>query len=117
MAKPHTPRNFDKEQSKLQKLAHENQQLKKEVKVLKKRVQELSNKYSKLDGLVQDQYQEVVSEDDALKNQWKCNACKKDFLRLVILNRLDGPHYYRACGSCINRTKIKRYTPDVKGIK
>ena len=110
-------KNMDKELDLIHRLKHENDKLKKEVSRLRKEMDRLHNRYQDLDEAVNDQYEEVVKEDP--KKKWQCHVCKEDYLRLIILNRPDGVHYFRKCGNlmCRNRTKIQKYHDKVEGIK
>ena len=110
-------RNMDKELDLLQRLKLENQKLKREVSRLRKEMDRLSDRYTDLDEAVNDQYAESVAPKVDPKKKWQCHACKEDYLRLIILNRPDGVHYFRKCGNpkCINRTKLQRYHDKVEG--
>jgi hypothetical protein len=114
-------RNYDKEFNKVQKLAHENKQLKKEVSRLRKEMDKLEHRYENLDDLVQHQYNEDYP-DRKLENplikpakKWNCHKCAEGMLKLVIINRPDGAHYLRKCSHCPNKTRLKKYTDGVDG--
>lgn len=108
--------NMDREFDDIQRLKHENKELRRKVAKLQKEMRRLNDRYSNLDDLVQEQYEETEQSNDDLKKKWQCHACKSDYLRIVIFNRPDGTFYFRKCGSCINRTKLQRYSEKVEGI-
>jgi transcription elongation factor Elf1 len=56
------------------------------------------------------------NELEKLQKKWECNTCSRDFLRLVIVPRLDGNFYFRRCGTCHHKTKLKKYDENIEGI-
>jgi hypothetical protein len=52
-----------------------------------------------------------------LRDKWKCHKCDEGQLRMILINRHDGKHYFRSCNNenCLNRTDMKRYTSEVEG--
>lgn len=65
-----------------------------------------------------DEVRETVEKSkEDLKKKWQCFSCGEGYLRLIIINRPDGRHYFRSCNCCDKRTKIKRYTEDVEGAE
>lgn len=45
---------------------------------------------------------------------WDCFKCDDGVLRIIIVNRMDGKHYFRACNKCENRTRLKVYHDEVQ---
>lgn len=109
-----------KELDQLQKLKKENEKLKRTVSQLRKELDRIENRYSGLDDLVQQQYEEQfpkkLSKTKQLQDDWMCHKCKEDYLRIIIINRPDGTFYLRKCGSCTNKTRLKKYHEKVQGI-
>lgn len=58
-----------------------------------------------LDG-VQEAYEESQKK---LKAKWECHKCDDGYMKMVIINRPDGKHYFRSCTNCDNRTNMKKY--------
>lgn len=116
----------DKEFSKEQKLSKENKQLKKELLHLRKQISRLdSDRFETLRQIVVDQeetqrFQENMGESnynlEVLKREWACRDCEAGVLEIVLYSKISQTYYYRACNSCNNRTKGKRYGEQVKGI-
>lgn len=111
-----------KEFDQLQKLKHENKILKKELSLLRKQIKQLdfdSDRYFHLQDLARQQYEEEkrTSKASKLRKKWKCFQCGKGTLKLVIVPRSDGEYYFRKCNCCEHRTKLKKYTEDVEGVK
>lgn len=46
---------------------------------------------------------------EKLKAKWECHKCEDGYMKMVIINRPDGKHYFRSCTSCDNRTNMKKY--------
>lgn len=65
---------------------------------------------------VQKQHKDRLNE---LKEKWQCFKCKIGYLRLIIVDRKDKKFYFRICVNkdCSNRTKLKEWDSNVKGIK
>jgi len=61
---------------------------------------------------VKDMYNQRM---DKLDKDWKCHKCDEGTLKLIVIERHDGKHYFRACGNkkCPNRTKLKKWHPDI----
>jgi ssDNA-binding Zn-finger/Zn-ribbon topoisomerase 1 len=113
----------DKEFDLLDKLKHENAKLKKQVSSLRKQIQRIDlDRYENLKDLIYKHYNEdlgerIAEEKEKLKKKWECKQCGTGFLKIYLLNRLDGMFYYRKCTECSHRTKPKPYTNKVEGIK
>jgi hypothetical protein len=120
MGKSHN-KNYDKEFSKVQKLANENKQLKKEVSRLRKELTKLEFRYENLDDLTQQQYEEeypVTAKDlKTQQNKWKCHKCSEGILKIIIVNKMGKAYYLRKCNFCSNKTKLQPYTKEVEGVK
>lgn len=114
-------KNYDKEFSKVQKLANENKQLKKEVGRLRKEMDKLEHRYSNLDDAVQQQYDEeypITAKDmEAQKKKWACHKCSKGVLKIIIVNKMGKAYYLRKCNSCPHKTKLQPYTKEIDGVK
>jgi hypothetical protein len=104
------------------RLKLENQKLRKQISSLRKQLNRIDiDRYQSLKDII-----EAHEEEDAgfagqlaladLKKQWECHGCKTDFLRLVVVPRIDGMFYFRRCPTCKNKTKLKKYTDEVEGI-
>lgn len=116
----------DKEFSKEQKLSKENRQLKKELSHLRKQISRLDgDRFETLRQMVADQEEaqrfqenmgESISNIEVLKREWACRKCQLGFLQIILYSKCGQTFYYRACSSCENRTKGKRYGESVKGI-
>ncbi len=70
----------------------------------------------KVTGRIQDIEKVHKDSQESLAKKWQCHKCDDGFLRLVIINRHDGKHYFRKCTHCENRTGMQKYTNDVEGI-
>ena len=126
MSKPKIKKTYSKEYTTIQKQQHQIRELKRDKKQLENAVKQLQQQlHSKkdLEDLVDRQAKETKNWydkriSDKKKENWLCHECGRDYLRMVIINRADGPHYFRRCGSklCTNKTKLKKYTPLVKGL-
>lgn len=117
-------RTFPKDLELLDRLKHENKKLKKEITRLRKELSKV-DRYEDLQDLVEQQYEEdnkvhgftkEVSREDLLK-QWGCFECKAGYMKLIILSRMDGVFYFRRCSACAHKTRLKKYTEKVQGIK
>jgi len=119
-------KNCDKEYDKVQKLAHENRELKRKINSLRK---QLAKRDSQIEEFCPgiDEFEEISLESEAkekdkkineLKKEWQCHECGKGFLEIVKYPRIGEIWYFRRCNnlSCGHRTASKPYTPDVKGI-
>jgi rubrerythrin len=121
MGKSHRPKN-DTELSEIRRLKLENQKLKKQMGKLRKQLSRIDiDRYSNLKDMIEAQAYEDDTFDakvelEELKNKWICHSCKEDYLRVTIVPRADGTFYFRRCPSCLNKTKLKRYTDEVDGI-
>lgn len=115
------PKN-DKDYSEVQKLKRENDKLKKQISGLRRQLSRLDiDAYSNLKEIIeshdrQDAEFDTESELLDLQKKWECNTCARDFLRLIIVPRLDGNFYFRKCGNCGHKTKLKKYKEDIEGI-
>jgi len=116
-------RYADKELDQLQKLKCENKRLKNQISSLRKQLQRVDiDRFTNLRDLVYQQsiedLQEIIKEErKKLKQKWECFKCRTGFMKIHTLSRRDGLMYYRKCGSCDNRTKVKPYNDKVEGIK
>ena len=70
-------------------------------------------------GKVDDVKESFEAQQRELKEKWACRQCDGGYLKLIIIDRHDGKYYIRACinEKCVNRTKMKKYTEDVEGVK
>lgn len=113
--------NKDADWSNDRKLKEENKKLKKQISTLRKQLSRIDvDRYQNLQELVEAQEREdkefhaTVKKQDA-KTRWKCFSCEEDYLRIIVLNRLDGVFYFRRCPSCSKKTKVQRYHDGVEG--
>lgn len=114
-------RYADGELDELQRAKRENQALKREVTRLRKLVDRLDLDRFESFKEALDRIDEIEMEQSAKrqekqvsKDKWRCWDCSSGYLRLKIWDRLDGPHYQRKCDGCAKRTKMKKWTPEVK---
>lgn len=84
-------------------------------------MQQLRKMISRLDVDRLDSVKDILIEQEVgtatvkkIEDQWKCFHCGKGRLEIQTFNRLDGLHYNRKCNVCDNRTRLKKWTPDVK---
>jgi hypothetical protein len=114
-------RNGDKELDDLQRFKRENAKLKKENAKLRKLIQRGQINQELLHELVQKETEEAqaVELDKKMLEKWRCHKCGDGVLKLHLLKRLDGTFYYRKCNglACDHKTRLKRYTNDVEGVK
>lgn len=112
----------DKEFSKFQELAKENQGLKRQIAALHKQLSRLDlDRYSQVKDIIQEHYHKENKEDgknllERLKEEWKCNNCHSGFLEIVIFAKINEDWYFRKCNNCTKRTKSQKYSSNVKGI-
>lgn len=66
---------------------------------------------TKIEQVKEETYQEF-------KQKWKCFDCNIGVMKITVINRQDGKHYFRACtnttGKCKHRTELKPFTDDVE---
>lgn len=112
----------DGEQRDNQRLKLENKKLKQQISSLRKQLSRIDiDRYQSLKDMIENQAEEDTQFDtdqalEDLKRKWECHTCARDYLRLVIVPRADGTFYTRRCPTCLNKTKLKKYTDDVEGI-
>lgn len=112
---------YDKEYDLLDRMKHENQKLKKENARLRKELSKFNiSHFEHLKDLVDQQTAEELnpklkSNRQKEKEKWNCFQCQEGTLKIIIINRKDGPHYFRKCNNCTHKTKMKKYTNDVEG--
>ena len=106
----------------VQQLKQENSKLRRQIQKLRKELSKIDiDRYSYLKDLIESQDRQDVEfskkqELEALQEKWICHKCEEDYLKLIIVPRLDGVWYFRRCKSCLHKTKLKRYTDDVEGL-
>lgn len=112
-----------KEWDEIQRLKNENKKLRRENSKLRKVVSNVDmERYSFVQDLLTsldyDKYdQDLKQVEKSLANKWKCHDCDTGMLKLVILFKAGEEYYFRKCSECSKRTKLKKYTKDVEGIK
>ena len=113
----------DGEHDQMQRLRAENRKLKQQISQLRKQISRIDlDRFQNLKDLLdsqeadsrQEEIKEAVEQD---KREWACHDCKTGTLFLTVFERRDGVFYFRQCGSCPKRTRTKRYTSDVRGIR
>jgi len=108
-----------KEYDELQETRHENRRLKRTISQLRKQISRLDlDRYHNLSELIEkhDREEKDIKLKDhkrAVEKIWECWKCREDILRLVIIERRDGTHYFRRCKNCHHRTKMKPMNDDV----
>jgi hypothetical protein len=112
---------FQKEEAQIDKLRQENRKLKHQISQLRKQLDRIDvDRYQNLKQIVEKQAKEDAEAESTVHHErsmrdWKCRECTDGVLRISIIQRLDGVFYYRSCTHCPNRTKLQKYTEDVKG--
>lgn len=114
-------RYADSEYDELQLLKRENKELKREVQKLRKQISRFDlDRFSSFKEAL-DHIDELEMEQAAKRrnlkveaNKWSCWTCKTGSLKLTVIERRDGVHYFRKCDNCSRRTKLQKYTSDVK---
>lgn len=105
------------------RLKMENQKLRKQISSLRKQMNRIDiDRYQSLKNIIEAQDIEDETFDakfalEDLKKKWECHKCARDFLRLVVVPRIDGMFYFRRCPTCMNKTKLKKYNDNVEGIE
>ena len=122
MGRGKSPRAFTKESTELQKAKQEIKLLRRQVSRFKKLLKKLDQeKYENLSEVMEAQAKEEQGLEKKKKEiditeRWKCFDCESDYLRLIVIQRLDGPFYFRRCPSCGRKTKSKPLKNDVEGL-
>lgn len=109
-----------------QKLINENSRLKRLISQLRKQlarvdldrsadVREIVNKYYELEDAELHAQKEREGLEQ-LEREWQCNSCNNGHLEIVLINKIDELNYYRKCINCTHRTKLQKYSKNVKGI-
>jgi hypothetical protein len=111
-----------KEWDEVQKLKEEVKKLRRENSKLRKVVSNVDmERYSFVqDLLVSLDYEEnnqLKKVEKSLEQKWKCHDCTTGLLRLIILFKAGEEFYFRKCDCCNKRTKLKKYTEGVQGLK
>ena len=110
----------DGEQDQVQKIRSENKRLKLQISQLRKQLSRVDlDRFQNIKELLDSQDKEehdiaAEAKNKTLAEQWKCWKCDSGHLRLIIIDRRDGPHYSRNCDYCKNRTRMKKYHDKVK---
>lgn len=114
-----------KEHNRIQEFKYEIQRLKKENDLLRKRLARIDlDEYGQLNKTIkkhqkQEKKQQPNDILEKLRKEWACNedGCK-GFLEIFLYNKQNETWYFRKCNEtcCKNRTKSKKYAPEVKGI-
>ena len=111
--------------TKEQRLKNENDKLKRQISSLRKQIARLDlDRYDTIKDLINEHYKEDRAEQgkeilENLKKSWTCRECETGYLEIFVYNRGGETWYYRICSNapnCLNRTKPKLYTLQVKGI-
>ena len=108
-------RNYDKENSQLDRLKKENETLKRKISALRKQIDRLNldgDRYTALRELINQQTEEEAKNSS--RKDWTCFSCGRGRLKIVILPIKGSPKYFRKCNGCSYRTKGKNYTKDVE---
>lgn len=118
-------KNCDKEYDKVQKLAHENRKMKKEINRLRHLLsKQVSNPNYNVEiedseeHSLESEIEKKEKEINKLKEIWKCHMCSEGFLEIAKYPKIGETWYYRKCSNprCDHRTKSQKYTDNVKGI-
>lgn len=114
----------DKDWTELEKYKVREKKFKREIARLRKMVQKLQEEHE-MSGLLElvdvqrkeDKEIHDVEKGIELRKKWKCHECEEGIMILNIFNRKDGVFYFRRCYACGNKTRMKKYTNDVEGVK
>jgi len=113
----------EKEYDELQRVRHENKQLKKALKRVRKQLDRIDmQQYYELKKLYKDDNRATKEADSSYKTDkpdkedWVCHDCGKGVLRLIVLPKAGETVYLRKCDNCSKRTKLQKWTPDIKGV-
>lgn len=123
MGKGKTPKTYSKEHTELQKARQEIKTLKRQVSRFKKLLAKIDyERFENLSEAMVAQEKEDLGLDKKLKEidiaeRWRCFDCEEEYLRLVVIERLDGPFYFRRCPKCGRKTKNKPLKNDVEGYE
>lgn len=62
---------------------------------------------------IEDTKEETYQEHKA---KWKCFQCGQGVMKITVITRIDGKHYFRRCNQngCNHRTELKPFTDDVE---
>jgi DNA-directed RNA polymerase subunit RPC12/RpoP len=107
----------------IHRLQRENAKLKQSIQALRKTLSRVDiDRYQNLKEILESQEHFETKADkqyelDRLKKKWLCHKCGKDYLKLIIIPRLDKTMYIRKCQNCNHKTKSKPYTDDIEGIE
>lgn len=113
----------DSEISDNKRLKLENQKLKKQISSLRKQLARIDlDRYSYLKDVIEAHEQEDQEFDVKIsleeeKRKWECFDCHDGVLRLIMLSKAGEPFYFRRCDNCAKKTKLKKFTESVQGIK
>ena len=109
-----------------QRLQHENDKLKKIIAQLRKQLARVDlDRFSNIRDIVHKHYQQEDAErhaekeresEEQLRNEWRCVKCETGHLEIILLNKMNELHYWRKCTDCSHRTKLQKYSKDVRGI-
>jgi hypothetical protein len=109
-----------------QKLANENDKLKRLIAQMRKQIARIDiDRSANVREIVNNFYRQEDAQLHAereretlemLQKEWQCNSCEIGYLQIILINKMDQLHYYRACINCNHRTKLQRYSKDVRGI-
>ena len=118
-------RDKDQESTKIRRLSHNNKELQREVARLRKQISRIDSGWcpgclqrledGKHEGAPVPEDVHVVDAPKKTKD-WTCFHCKVGQLELVKYYKMGDAWYYRKCSepNCKNRTKGKKWSPDVK---
>jgi len=109
-----------------QKLANENDKLKRLIAQMRKQIARIDiDRSANVREIVNNFYRQEDAELHAqkereslemLQKEWQCVKCETGHLQIILINKIGELFYYRACTDCSNRTKLQRYSKDVRGI-
>lgn len=123
MGRGKSPKVFTKEHTELQKARQEIKVLRRQVSRFKKLLKKIDyERFENLSEVMEAQAKEEKGLEKKIKEidvaeRWKCFDCEGDYLRIIVINRPDGPFYFRRCPSCGRKTKSKPLKNDTEGIE
>lgn len=113
-------KTHNKEFTDNQRLKEENKRLRTQVSKLRKVINNIDmSHYSFVQDLLNSKDFEAkpakVTKEEVEK-KWQCFNCEDGIMRLLTFSKMGDPYYMRKCDSCDHKTKVKKYTEDVKGV-
>lgn len=109
------PPKHEIQQTRLREVSNENKDLKKQLKVLHKQLDRIKNGWCPkcLEKESPEAPLPKIKNQDKPKN-WECHKCETGILKLIKYTRAGEEWYFRQCHECLNRTRGKKWSEDIK---